>query len=339
MLSRLAQRLAPYTAGEQPRGRTFVKLNTNENPYPPSPAAERVLHTFSAADFRLYPDPDCTALRDALAAKEGARRENVFVGNGSDEVLAFAFAALFDPDKPVCFADVTYSFYPVYCKLFGLPYRTVPLDARWKLALAGYRDAGGIVIANPNAPTSVWEDVSCFVGGRTPAIIDEAYIDFAGKPSLAKQAAQSDNAAVVKTFSKSYALAGARCGYAVANEDIVRALMRVKDSFNSYTVNACTQAVALAALTDVAYFTDRVAAVVKTRDAFREKLLAKGYDCPVSSANFLFAAVPDGNGERTYREWKEKGVLVRHWNAPRLQDRVRITVGTDEQMQILESLL
>ncbi len=146
MLSRLAQRLAPYTAGEQPRGRTFVKLNTNENPYPPSPAAERVLHTFSAADFRLYPDPDCTALRDALAAKEGVRRENVFVGNGSDEVLAFAFAALFDPDKPVCFADVTYSFYPVYCKLFGLPYRTVPLDARWKLVREGYRDAGGIVI-------------------------------------------------------------------------------------------------------------------------------------------------------------------------------------------------
>ena len=339
MLSQLAKNLTPYTAGEQPRDKTYIKLNTNENPYPPSPAAERALHAFAADDLRLYSDPQCTLLRDALAEKEGVARENIFVGNGSDEVLAMAFLALFDRDRPVRFADVTYSFYPVYCALFGIPYERVPLSADWKLDRAGYEGAGGIVIANPNAPTSVWEDVSEFIGRSVPVIVDEAYVDFSGKPSLAAAAAASENAVVIKTFSKSYSLAGARCGYAVAGAETIDGLFRIKDSFNSYTVNSVTQAVACAAVRDSEYFAARLAQVVQTRDAFREKLLAKGYDCPPSATNFLFASVPDGNGEREYLRLKQNGVLVRHWNAPRIADRLRITVGTDEQMQRLYRLL
>ncbi|MDE6397924.1 MAG: aminotransferase class I/II-fold pyridoxal phosphate-dependent enzyme, partial [Clostridiales bacterium] len=329
MLSELARSLQPYKAGEQPRDKTYIKLNTNENPYPPSPAAEKALHAFESSDLRLYCDPQCTLLRDALAAKEGVKRENIFVGNGSDEVLAMAFLALFNRDthKPVRFADVTYSFYPVYCALYGIPYERVPLTEDWRLFRAGYEGAGGIVIANPNAPTSVWEDVSEFIGRSVPVILDEAYVDFAGKPSLAKEAAASENAVVVKTFSKSYALAGARCGYAVAGEEIIDGLFRIKDSFNSYTVNSVTQAVAKAAVQDGAYFGKRVAQVVQTRDAFREKLLAKGYDCPPSATNFLFASVPGGDGEKEYLRLKQNGVLVRHWNAPRIADRLRITVG------------
>lgn len=339
MVSELAKNLVPYKAGEQPRGKTYVKLNTNENPYPPSPSAERVLRTFSADALRLYPDPACTELRKALAEKEGVRPENIFVGNGSDEVLAMAFLALFDRDKPVRFADVTYSFYPVYCALYGIPYEKVPLREDWTLDRSGYDGAGGIVIANPNAPTGIYEDVSEFIGRNVPVIVDEAYIDFSGASSLAKLAAESDNAVVVKTFSKSYALAGARCGYAVAGEEIVDGLNRVKDSFNSYTVNALTQAVALAALQDTEYFRARVEQVVHTRDAFCRFLRVKGYDCPSSASNFLFVRVPDGNGEKEYLRLKDNGVLVRHWNAPRIADRLRITVGAEQDMAKLASLL
>ena len=338
------RKVEPYVPGEQPQNKV-IKLNTNENPYPPSPKVTEALVKMDTDRFRLYPDPTCGPLVEALAEFYHVDRDQVFVGVGSDDVLSMCFLTFFNSKKPILFPDITYSFYKVWAELYRIPYECQKLDEDFRIVKEDYyKENGGVIFPNPNAPTAIYEELD-FVEDIIRAnpdvivIVDEAYIDFAGKPSLAKQAAQSDNAAVVKTFSKSYALAGARCGYAVANEDIVRALMRVKDSFNSYTVNACTQAVALAALTDVAYFTDRVAAVVKTRDAFREKLLAKGYDCPVSSANFLFAVVPDGNGERAYREWKEKGVLVRHWNAPRLYGRVRITVGTDEQMQILESLL
>lgn len=339
MLSKLAESALPYTAGEQPRGKTYIKLNTNENPYPPSPLVQAALDGFDTDRLRRYPDPACTELRDALAVREGVRRENIFVGNGSDEVLAFAFAALFDPGAPVLFADVTYSFYPVYCRLFGLTARIVPLRRDFTLHREGYANGGGIVIANPNAPTGVYEDVSSFIGASVPVIVDEAYIDFSGKPSLAAAAAKSKNAVVVKTFSKSFALAGARCGYAVANEEIIDGLFRIKDSFNSYTVNAVTQAAALAALRDTAYFAQRVQQVTATRETLWRGLQNKGYACLPSQANFVLASVPDGDARGTYLRLKENGVLVRFFDAPRLRDKLRITVGTPEETDALLRLL
>lgn len=339
MISKLARNLVPYIAGEQPADRTYIKLNTNENPYPPSPQVAKIMESFACDTLRRYPSLDSGALRAVIAEKEGVKSENIFVGNGSDEVLGFAFPALFDADKPVCFPDVTYSFYPVYCTLFGLPYRTVPLDARFLLDRKGLRAGGGMVIANPNAPTGLFEDVREFVHADVPVIIDEAYIDFSGRESLAKQAADSENAVVVKTLSKSYALAGLRCGYAVANPQIIDALMRVKDSFNSYSVNAVTQAAAAAALTDTTYFAASVQKVVHTRDAVRSRLLEKGYRSLQSSANFLLVSVPDGDGERAYLHLKENGILVRWFDAPRLNDKLRITVGTDEEMEELLRLL
>lgn len=339
MLSKLAESVLPYTAGEQPRGKTYVKLNTNENPYPPSPLVQAALDEFDTDKLRRYPDPACTELRDALAAREGVRRENIFVGNGSDEVLAFAFAALFDPDAPVSFADVTYSFYPVYCRLFGLTARIVPLRRDFSLDRNGYENGGGIVIANPNAPTGLYEDVSDFLGASVPVIVDEAYIDFSGKPSLAAAAAKSKNTAVVKTFSKSFALAGARCGYAVASEEIIDGLFRIKDSFNSYTVNAVTQAAALAALRDTAYFAQTVQKVTAARETLLYGLKSKGYACLPSYTNFVLATVPGGDARGAYLRLKENGVLVRFFDAPRLRDKLRITVGTPEETDILLRLL
>lgn len=339
MLSQLAKGLVPYTAGEQPRDRRYVKLNTNENPYPPSPEVDKILRSLDAESLKLYPDPDCTRLRDVLAEKEGVERGNIFVGNGSDEVLAVAFAALFDKVAPVKFADVTYSFYPVYCRLWGLPYETVPLDGKFMLARGGFCDCGGVVIANPNAPTGIYEDVSEFIGANFPVIIDEAYIDFADGKSLAGAASQSENAVVVKTFSKSYSLAGARCGYAVASRENIEGLDRVKNSFNSYTVNALTQAVAAAAAKDKEYFSGTVAKIKATREKYRGILNAMGYECTPSSANFLFAKVPSGDGGRAYAGLKEKGVLVRWFNAPGISDRLRITVGTEEEMKALVAAL
>ncbi len=339
MISELAKKLVPYVAGEQPHDKSYVKLNTNENPYSPSPEVAKAIAAFDAARLKLYPDPDCTALRDAIAKKEGVERENVFVGNGSDEVLGFAFLALFNKDAPVKFADVTYSFYPVYCELFGLPYEKVPLTDNYILNRQGYADCGGAVFANPNAPTGIWEDVSEYANKNFPVIIDEAYIDFSGKESLAKSAAKSANAVTVKTFSKSYGLAGMRCGYAVASAENIEGINRVKNGFNSYSVNALTQTAALAAIRDKEYHKSTVKKVIGTRGKLIARLKEMGYTCLNSSANFVLATTPDGNGGRVYEYLKENGVLVRFFDAPRLRDKLRITVGTDEEAEKLISAL
>lgn len=335
MLSELAKSLRPYVAGEQPRKKDAIKLNTNESPYPPSPAVAQAVRRFASDTLRLYPDPACTQLRKAIAAHENVDEENVFVGNGSDEVLALSFAAFFNRDKPIAFADVTYSFYPVYCRLLGIPYRTVPLSSDWRISRAGYTDAAGVVIANPNAPTSLYEDVSQYIHSDVPVLIDEAYIDFAGKPSLAQAAAKSENAVVIKTFSKSYALAGARCGYAVASAENINGLCRVRDSFNSYTVNAVTQAAATAAICDEAYHAQTVARIVATRDECIDALRRKGYECLPSATNFLFVTLP--NAEKKYAALKKEGIFVRWFSAPRLIDKLRISIGTEADMQKLLS--
>ncbi len=341
-LSKRAKGIVPYTAGEQLNDKRYVKLNTNENPYPPSPEAEHVLRSFDAARLRLYPAPNADGLRETLARIEGVSPENIFCGNGSDEVLALCFPAFFDTDGAgACFADVTYSFYEVFARFFGVPFLTVPLKEKFYLDLSAMKEAkcGGYFIANPNAPTGVGialEDAEAFIESVPDKIVimDEAYMDFFGQ-SCAPLTKKYPNLLVVKTFSKSYSLAGMRCGYAVGNQSLISGLFRMKDCFNSYPVDALCQAVCTAAAEDRDYHEKTVELVVKERERLRGELLALGFVVPESKANFLFASHPSRGGGEIYSRLKDEGVLVRHWEKPFLRDFCRITVGTPEQDDIL----
>ena len=341
-LSRLARGISPYTAGEQLNDKRCVKLNTNENPYPPSPAAERVLREFDASRLRLYPAPNADGLREAIAHAEGVAAENVFCGNGSDEVLALCFPAFFDGDGDgACFADVTYSFYEVFARFFGIPFATVPLRDRFYLDLSAMRSAKcrGYFIANPNAPTGVGiplRETEAFVASVPDKIVvmDEAYMDFFGQ-SCVPLVKKYPNLLVVKTFSKSYSLAGMRCGYAIGDRDLIAGLFRMKDCFNSYPVDALCQAVCAAAIGDAEYHERAVALVEEERERLRGELLALGFTVPESKANFLFASHPERGGGEIYARLKEEGVLVRHWEKDFLRDFCRITVGTPEQDDVL----
>ena len=341
---KLTRSLEPYTAGEQPKEKT-IKLNTNENPYPPSPAVARALAEFDPAAYRLYPDPTALALREAIAEREGVKPENVFVGNGSDEVLSFAFAAFFGgEDLPVVFADVTYSFYRVFGSLYGVPYREVPLTADMRMDIpamaAAAPSACGAVFADPNAPTSIAEKredllalVEAYAGKAV--IADEAYGDFSRMPSLVPYTAKYDNLLVVKTFSKSRSLAGARCGYAIGDERLINALRTVKNCFNSYPVNAVTAVAAKAAIEDDAYFRECVSRIIDTRARLTDGLRALGFVLPDSDANFVFASHPRMSGEELQRALRARGIVVRRFDASRTRDSLRVTVGTDADTSVL----
>ncbi|MDR2202046.1 MAG: aminotransferase class I/II-fold pyridoxal phosphate-dependent enzyme [Clostridiales bacterium] len=339
-LSARAAALRPYTAGEQPKDKRLIKLNTNENPYPPSPKAVAAARAFDFAALRLYPDPTALELRKAIAAREGVSVENVFAGNGSDEVLSFAFYALFD--AAVAYADVTYSFYPVYCRFYGISDIILPLADGFTLDPADYikKNYGGIVIANPNAPTSLLcprgfiEDVcktnSCNV------IVDEAYIDFAPPDSSAVPLINRyGNLLVVKTFSKSYSLAGIRCGYAIGAAHLIDALFKVKDSFNSYPLDALCQTIAAAAVSDSVYFNAARQGVSATRDKTASALKKSGFTVLDSAANFLFVKSGKGlSGQKLYGDLRANGVLVRRFDAPRTADYIRVSVGSDADMEL-----
>jgi histidinol-phosphate aminotransferase len=338
MISKKAQSLTPYVAGEQ-LGGGFIKLNTNENPYPPSPQVLMAIKTFNTGRLRLYPDPECLRLREVIAGIEGVDTENVFVGNGSDEILAFAFLALFD--NSVAMADVTYSFYPVYADLYGLEKRTVPVGADFSTDLDAFKRiqniSGGIVLANPNAPTSrslPRGDIEKLVSGvKCNCVIDEAYIDFASRTkSLASAAPSYPNMLVVKTLSKSYSLAGLRCGYAVGNKELIDGLRRVKNCFNSYTLDSLTLAAAAAALGDREYFTAQVEKIKASRERIGTKLRLSGHTVLFSDANFLFVRHKSLDGLQCYKGLKERNVLVRHFNSSRTAPFVRVTVGGDKDM-------
>jgi len=336
MISKKVQGLTPYVAGEQIAG-GFIKLNTNENPYPPSPKVAEVLHGFNTEELRLYPDPNSTLLTQAIAKHEGVKSENVFLGNGSDEILGFAFLALFE--KSVAFADVTYSFYPVYCDLLNLKPVIVPVEKDFSVDLGAYKNikSGGIVVCNPNAPTSLSnkaetildlvDNVSCNV------LVDEAYIDFAvNSRSLAKEAAARKNMLVVKTFSKSYSLAGLRCGYAVGSKELIDGLNRVKNCFNSYTLGRIVQAAAMAAIGDREYFKKTVGSVIHIRNEVTSVLKESGHTVLDSDANFIFVKHKSMEGNKVYTTLKEKGILVRHWQKARIGEYVRVTIGKQENM-------
>lgn len=342
--SRLTHELKPYVPGEQPRMADLVKLNTNENPLGPSPRALEAIREAAADTLRLYPDPQATALRAALAAYHGVRPEQVFVGNGSDEVLAHAFVALLKHDAPLLFPDITYSFYPVYCRLFGIAYETVPLDEAMRIRIADYRrSAGAIIIPNPNAPTGIALSRAEIVTlldehPDAPVVVDEAYVDFGAETAI-PLVASYPNLLVVQTVSKSRALAGLRVGYAIGDADLIDALTRVKDSFNSYPLGRPAQAGAIASLEDEAYFQQSRVRVIEGRQRLSRGLKEAGFDVLPSLANFVFARHPAHEGAALAAALREQAVIVRHFSATRISDYLRITVGTDEQTDRLLSAL
>ncbi len=345
-LSRRAAETAPYTAGEQPADRQYVKLNTNENPYPPSPKAQAVLRSFDADSLKLYPPLAMRALREAVARAEGVRPENVFCGNGSDEVLALCFPAFFDEGGAgAAFADITYSFYPVFCSFFGVPYTQVPLEEDFTLDLAKLTKtrAQGVLVANPNAPTGIGiplEEIEAFVRANSGRIVvlDEAYMPFFGQ-SAVPLVSRYENLLVVKTFSKGYSLAGMRCGYAVGSEALVEGLARCRDCFNSYPVDSLCQAVCAAAIEDASYYAQKNALVISERERLRGELAARGFFVLPSAANFLFARHNTRSGREVYAGLRERGVLVRHFAKPRIEAFCRITVGSREQNDALLAAL
>lgn len=337
--------LVPYTPGEQPRDRKFIKLNTNENPYPPSAMVTEAIRQEAGSPLRLYPDPECTELRAAIAAAHGLSPEQVFPGNGSDEVLAFCFQAFFDPDRPVRFADITYTFYAVYASYFGLTPELVPLAEDFTLPVADLLapGCGGVVLANPNAPTGLavkLADIRRILEAHRDQVVlvDEAYIDFGGA-SADVLVPEYDNLVVVRTLSKGHALAGLRVGYALAQPDLIAALRCVRDSINSYTVDRAAQAAAAASLRDAAYFQERTAQVVRTRQRTALALRDMGFAVTDSQANFLFVRHPQVPAKTLLDGLRERGILVRWFDRPRIRDYLRITVGTDGEMDALTAAL
>ena len=342
--SALTHRLSPYTPGEQPRMADMVKLNTNENPLGPSPRALEAIRAEAADSLRLYPDPRATALRETLAAYHGVLPDQVFVGNGSDEVLAHAFAALLKQKEPLLFPDITYSFYPVYCRLFDICFQTVPLDAAMAVHITDYRrPAGAIILANPNAPTGralPRAQIAALLDEHPdiPVVIDEAYVDF-GAESAVPLVATHPNLLVVHTLSKSRALAGLRIGYAIGDAALIEALNRVKDSFNSYPLGRPAQAGAIAAVKDEAWFQEARAYVIAGREHLSKGLTNLGFEVLPSAANFVFARHPKHDGKALAAQLRERAIIVRHFDAPRISDYLRITVGSREQIDKLLAVL
>jgi histidinol-phosphate aminotransferase len=338
--SQIARELSPYVPGEQPRIANLVKLNTNESPFSPSPLALEAMRNAATDTLRLYPDPEATELREVLAAHHGVTPEQVFVGNGSDEVLAHTFVALLKQPKALLFPDVTYSFYPVWAQLFGLACETVPLDGGMRIRVEDYRrEAGSIVIANPNAPTGVAlprTEIARLLEDHPdiPVVIDEAYVDFGGE-SAVQLMTDYPNLLVVQTMSKSRALAGLRVGYALGCEGLIEALHRVKNSFNSYPLGRLAQAGATASVRDEAYFRESCARVVAGRDAMTRELMRLGFAVLPSSANFVFARHPARGGAEFAAALREHAVLVRHFNKPRTARYLRITVGSEDDVRRL----
>lgn len=348
--SDIVHRLVPYVPGEQPALAKPVKLNTNENPYPPSP---RVLEAIRAElgehgeSLRRYPDPLARRLRDAVAAHHGLRAEQVFVGNGSDEVLAHAFQALLKHEKPILFPDITYSFYPTYARLYDVEYRTLPLDARFAIRvddyLAQHNPNGGVIFPNPNAPTGhalPLAEIERLVAGNPDSvvIVDEAYVDFGAESAIAL-IDRHPNLLVVHTTSKSRSLAGMRVGFAFGHADLIDALNRVKDSFNSYPLDRLAQAAATAAYEDAGWLETTRARVMASRERLTAALAALGFEVVPSAANFVFATHPAHDAAAIAAKLREQEIFVRHFNAPRVNQHLRISVGTDAECETLVQAL
>lgn len=334
------RRVVPYVPGEQPKDTNVIKLNTNENPYPPAPGVEKLKQEFSCDRLRLYPDPEATVLVDAIAKRYGVKPAQVFVGVGSDDVLALAFLTFFNGEKPILFPDITYSFYDVWADLYRIPYKTCPLDENFRMNIRDYeQENGGIIFPNPNAPTGVLETVENIetIVKNNPdvvVIVDEAYIDFGGT-SVLPLVEKYENLLVVQTFSKSRSMAGARLGFGIGCKELIADLNAIKYSTNPYNINSATMAAGVGALKDTAYFQKNCAAIAETRAWTTDQLRRLGFRIIDSKANFVFAAAPNYSGQALYLDLKAKGILVRHFETPRLKDFNRITIGSREQMEAL----
>lgn len=350
-MSMFAKRFAalrPYVPGEQPKDRPYVKLNANENPYPPSPEVAKAIREFDPASLRLYPDPDAQELRSAIAAMlgHGVKPSMVFAGNGSDEVLSFVFYAFFDSAAPLVFPEHTYSFYPVYAGFYDIPTRKVPLKADFSLdadaMLAG--DRCGIIFPNPNAPTGMYmplPEVREFLrraGTDRVVVVDEAYIDFGGESAISLLG-EFPNLLVIRTFSKSLCFAGARLGFAVGSEALVDALFTTKNSFNHFPVDRLTQKIGVASCEDREYYIGINARIAKTRDRFAAEIRSSGWDVLPSLANFVFARKAGLSGRAAYERIRERGILVRHFNIAGIEDFVRISIGTEDEMSVLAKIM
>ncbi len=342
--SDIVTKLSPYIPGEQPSEFKYIKLNTNENPYPPSPEVITAINSSKNKPLNLYPDPNSTALKTAIAKHYQLPITSIFVGNGSDEVLAHAFNAFFSGNKPILFPDISYSFYPVYCRLYGIEYEKIPLESDFTLNLKlYYKTNGGVIFPNPNAPTggavSQHEINKLLTFNQdSVVIVDEAYIDFGGESAI-KLVKQHPNLLIIQTFSKSRSMAGLRLGYAIGNPDLIEAMNRVKNSFNSYPVNTISETAAIAALNDHKYFKEITHTIIKTRAWTCDQLQQLSFNIIPSQANFLFVTHPHISANVLYLKLKNKGILVRHFNDKRVANYLRISIGTHEHMQVLISIL
>ncbi|MGC6175305.1 histidinol-phosphate transaminase [Lacrimispora sp. 38-1] len=336
--------VTPYVPGEQPKGEHLVKLNTNENPYPPSPFVKKAMDEMDYDKFRKYPDPASAVLTKALCEYYRMEEDEIFVGVGSDDVIAMSFLTFFNSQKPVLFPDVSYSFYKVWAELFCIPYETPAVDENFLIHKEDYyRENGGIIFPNPNAPTGVFmplsevEDIIAH-NQDSVVIVDEAYVDFGGE-SAAGLIKKYENLLVVQTFSKSRSMAGMRIGYAMGNKDLIRALNDVKYSYNSYTMNMPSQILGAEAVKDDGYFKETIKKIITTREKAKKRLSELGFTFPDSMANFIFASHKEKKAEDIYLALREKQIFVRYFKQPGLDNHLRITIGTDEEMEKLYDFL
>lgn len=338
------RKVVPYVPGEQPKAETMIKLNTNECPYPPSPKVMEALQELSANCMRLYPDPAITDLRQTLADYYKVNAEQVFVGVGSDDVIANAFMTFFNSDKPILFPDITYSFYDVWAELFGIPYERIALTSDFRIDPEDYKkENGGIIFPNPNAPTGVLEELSMIeevlmANPDVVVMVDEAYIDFGGASAL-PLLEKYENLLVIQTFSKSRAMAGMRIGFAIGNEKLIQYLNDVKFSFNSYTMNQTSIAMGVACVKDDVYFREIVGKVIATRERVKKELQELGFSFPDSMSNFIFATHESIPAAELFEACKREHIFVRYFKKPRIDNYLRISIGTDEEMNTLLAFL
>ena len=333
-------RLEAYTPGEQPQDKKYIKLNTNESPYPPSQGVLDAVNTDAVSLLNLYPDPECKNLRRTIAEQYTVEEKNVFVGNGSDDILNFAFMAFCGKDSPAAFPDISYGFYKVYAELHAIPFTEIPLNGKLEVCVRDYIGINkNIFIANPNAPTGLTlslDDISriCESNKNNIVVIDEAYVDF-GAESSVNLTKKFDNLITVMTYSKSRSMAGARLGFAIANEEIIKDLEKIKYSTNPYSINRLTNLAGIAALKDNLYYVENCKKIIEAREYTKVELQKLGFELTDSKSNFIFTKNSNIDGEMLYKKLKEKGILVRHFSKDRIKDYVRITVGTKEQMDAL----
>ena len=338
------RKVIPYVPGEQPKENDIIQLNTNENPDPPSPKAVKALKSFDCSRMRLYPDPNSDILVNSLAKRYKVKPSQVFVGVGSDDVISMAFLTFFNSDKPILFPDITYSFYDVWADVYKIPYKTMPLDDNFRINKTDYfQENGGIIFPNPNAPTGVYESNEMIeeivkANKNSIVIIDEAYIDFGGESCIGLTE-KYDNLLVVQTFSKSRSMAGMRIGYAIGNEKLIKYMNDVKFSINSYTMNHVTQVCGAAAVEDEEYFIETIKKITDVRENTKKELKKLGFTFTDSKSNFLFAAHDKVKAETIFNELKSRKIYVRYWNKPRINNYLRISIGTAEEMEKLISAL